>query len=348
VAVSTIYSRGLGMKVLVTGGAGYVGSHAVRELLAAEHDVVVYDNLSTGHPDLIPGVPLILGDIAEYDRLREGLEGVDAVMHFAASAYVGESMRNPRKYFCNNVESALRLLDAVLVSDVRVFVFSSTCATYGVPERLPVLESFRKEPINPYGATKLFFEQVLAAYEYSHGLKHVCLRYFNAAGADPSGEIGEYHDPETHLIPLALKAILGTGPELTVFGKDLPTADGTCIRDFIHVSDLGRAHVKALEYLTRGGRSISLNLGTGQGTSIGALITALKQVTGRQVPHQFAGERPGDPPALYADPSLAKDVLGWTPTFDLKAILETAWQWEVNGLCRLVRSSAPRLSALYR
>jgi UDP-glucose 4-epimerase len=192
------------MKVLVTGGAGYVGSHAVRELLAARHDVIAYDNLSTGHRELADGVPLIVADIADHGTLLKALRGVDAVMHFAGSAYVGESIENPRKYFHNNVESALKLTDTVLASDVRLFIFSSSCATYGVPPRLPIEESSPKNPINPYGATKLFLEQVLSAYRYAHGLQHVCLRYFNAAGAHPSGEIGEYHDPETHLIPLAV------------------------------------------------------------------------------------------------------------------------------------------------
>jgi UDP-arabinose 4-epimerase len=263
-------------------------------------------------------------------------------MHFAASAYVGESIQNPRKYFHNNVESALRLVDTVLASDVRLFVFSSSCAIYGVPQQLPIEESSPKNPINPYGATKLFFEQVLDAYLYSHGLRHVCLRYFNAAGAHPSGEIGEYHNPETHLIPLAFKATLGTAPGLKVFGKNLPTADGTCIRDFVHVSDLGRAHVKALEYLARGGDSIALNLGTGQGTSIGSLLAAIRAITGQEVPHEFAAGRRGDPAVLYADPSLARRVLGWTPEFDLECILRAAWEWETQGLPRVVPSVSRR------
>ena len=306
------------MKVLVTGGAGYVGSHAVRELLAVGHDVLVYDNLSTGHRELVDGVPLIVADVADRAPLLRALRGVDAVMHFAASAYVGESIENPRKYFHNNVQSALKLADTVLDSDARLFVFSSSCATYGVPQRLPIKESFPKNPISPYGVTKLFLEQVLSAYQYSHGLQHMCLRYFNAAGAHPSGEIGEYHDPETHLIPLALKAVLGTAPGLKVFGKDLPTPDGTCIRDYIHVSDLAKAHVKALEYLARGGESIALNLGTGTGTSIGSLLAAIKKITGQEVPHELVAGRRGDPPALYADPSLARRVLDWAPELDLE------------------------------
>ena len=208
---------------------------------------------------------------------------------------------------------------------------------YGVPQHLPIEESSPKEPINPYGATKLFFERkVLSAYRYAHGLRHVCLRYFNAAGAHPSGEIGEYHDPETHLIPLALKAVLGTAPALKVFGKDLPTPDGTCIRDFVHVSDLGKAHVKALEYLASGGEVIALNLGTGRGTSIGSLLAAVEKITGREVPHEFAASRRGDPPALYADPRLACRVLDWVPEFDLESTLRTAWEWETQGLPRLL------------
>ena len=330
------------MRVLVTGGAGYVGSHAVRELVAARHDVVVYDNLSTGHGEFVQGIPLIVGDIADYDLMLSALREVDAVMHFAASAYVGESIRNPRKYFRNNVESALRMVDAVLASNVRLFVFSSTCAVYGVPERFPIKEFFPKSPINPYGATKLFFEQVLSAYQYSHGLKSVCLRYFNAAGAHSTGEIGEYHFPETHLIPLAMKAILGTAPPLVIFGNDMPTDDGTCIRDYIHVSDLGRAHAKALDYLANGGGSLTLNLGTGKGTSIGFLIAALRALTGREVPHEFGSRRAGDPPELYADSTLAQAILNWVPEFDLESILETAWKWETYGLPRLLTSTSIR------
>jgi UDP-glucose-4-epimerase GalE len=316
------------MRILVTGGCGYVGSHAVRELASAGHEVVVYDNLSTGFARLCEGFDLVEGDIADTAKLSKHLQHMDAVMHFAASAYVGESVENPRKYFRNNVESALQLLDSVLASPVRTFVFSSTCATYGVPRQLPISEECPQQPINPYGASKLFFEHALSAYGVSHGLRYAALRYFNAAGADRSGSIGECHYPETHLIPLALKAILETASPLTIFGKNLDTPDGTCVRDFIHVSDLGSAHVKAVEYLANGGSSVCLNLGTGNGTSILQLLAAIKKVTGKDVPHRFAAARTGDPPVLYADPSKAREVLGWTAMFNLEDIVSTAWNWE--------------------
>jgi len=316
------------MRVLVTGGSGYVGSHAVRELTTAGHEVIIYDNLSTGSRILSAGFELIEGDIADSPKLSQCLHRVDAVMHFAASAYVGESVSHPRKYFRNNVESALLLLDAVLASPVRVFVFSSTCATYGIPRELPITENCPQEPVNPYGATKLFLEHALKAYAASDGLRFAALRYFNAAGAHASGQIGEIHDPETHLIPLALKAALGTRPPLTVFGKDLDTPDGTCVRDFIHVSDLGSAHVKALDYLANDRSPILLNLGTGKGTSILELLSTIKKVIGKDVPHRFAEARAGDPPILYADPSKARAVLGWSAQADLEEIISTAWQWE--------------------
>jgi UDP-arabinose 4-epimerase len=330
------------MKVLVTGGAGYVGSHTVRELLSAGHDVVVYDNLSTGHRELVEGVPLVVADIADHSTLLRALRDVDAVMHFAGSAYVGESIADPRKYFRNNVEYGLKFVDAVLASGVRRLVFSSSCAIYGVPSQLPIVESSAKSPINPYGATKLFLEQVLSAYQHSHGLQHVCLRYFNAGGAHANGDIGEYHEPETHLIPLAFKAIQAKRPALKVFGKDLPTPDGTCIRDFVHVTDLGRAHVKALEYLLRGGDSVALNLGTGKGTSIANLLATIEQVTGCAVPFELTAGRKGDPPVLYADSSRAQQLLGWTPEFDLAHILRSSWSWETEGLPRFLPSASRR------
>jgi UDP-glucose-4-epimerase GalE len=316
------------MRVLVTGGGGYVGCHAIRELADAGHDVIVYDNFCTGNRKLCDGFEIVEGDVADIDTLAPILGRVEAVMHFAAAAYVGESVMNPRKYFRHNVESALALMDAVLASKVRKVIFSSSCATYGVPNVLPITENLPMEPINPYGATKLFFEHVLSAYSVSHGLGYAALRYFNAAGAHSSGLVGEIHDPETHLIPLALKAVSRTAPPLKIFGNDLDTPDGTCVRDFVHVSDLGVAHVLALEYLADGGESISLNLGTGKGTSIKELIHAISRLTGLDVPHEFGPARVGDPPSLYADPSKAKEILGWAAKRDMDEILTSAWKWQ--------------------
>ena len=302
----------------------------MRELAAAGHRVLIYDNLSTGHRGFSDGYELIEGDIADETRLVAALSRVEAVMHFAASAYVGESVVNPRKYFRNNVEAALKLLDAVLASKVRIFIFSSTCAIYGVPRELPICESSPKDPINPYGATKLFFEHALAAYGVSHGLRSVSLRYFNAAGAHRDGTIGELHVPETHLIPLALQAAMGVAPPLKVFGKSFDTPDGTCVRDFIHVTDLAEAHVRALEYLAGGGKTISLNLGTGTGTSVAHLIAAIETISHQSVPHTYTDPRPGDPPVLYANPELARNVLGWTARHGLADILLSAWNWELK------------------
>lgn len=316
------------MRVLVTGGSGYVGSHAVRELAASGHEILIYDNLSTGDRRLSSGFELVEGDIADVARVSKCLARADAVMHFAASAYVGESVSDPRKYFRNNVESALKLLDAVLASGVRKFIFSSTCAVYGVPSALPIVEESPKDPINPYGATKLFLERALSAYSAAHGLRYVALRYFNAAGAHADGSIGEIHTPETHLIPLALKAVLGSVPPLKVFGRNFDTPDGTCIRDFIHVSDLGEAHALALKYLAGGGDSISLNLGTGRGVSVKKLLELIGQITGREVPHRYDAARAGDPPVLYADAARAKEVLGWEAKRGLEEILASAWRWE--------------------
>jgi UDP-glucose-4-epimerase GalE len=248
-------------------------------------------------------------------------------MHFAASAYVPESVATPRKYFRNNVESALALMDALLESDVRLFVFSSSCAVYGIPNSLPVCETAPKEPINPYGATKLFFEHVLEAYSHSDGLRYAALRYFNAAGAHPCGEIGEIHDPETHLIPLAIRATLGSTP-LTIYGRNLDTPDGTCIRDFVHVADLASAHLKALEYLAAGGGSTALNLGTGKGTSIAQVLAIVEEHSGLPVPRIFAQARTGDPPILLAQVDKAKKILGWEAKFDLNEIVAGALRWE--------------------
>ena len=333
------------MRILVTGGSGYVGSHAVRELARQGHEVIIYDNLSTGHIALSEGFELVVGDIADKEKLRRCLDGVDVVMHFAASSYVGESVENPRKYFSNNVEAALKLMDCLLESSVSKVVFSSTCAVYGTPSRLPIVEESVKEPINPYGDTKLFFERVLAAYAHSHDLRYVALRYFNAAGAEPDGTIGECHDPETHIIPRAIRAALGTAPPLRIFGGTLPTPDGTCVRDYIHVSDLARAHAHAANYLMNGGEPVALNLGTGRGTSLRQLLAEIETITGRIVPHTIGEPRPGDPPILYADPSKARNLFQWEARHGLGEIIRTAYTWEQKRSSVIDRASLEPVAA---
>src|SRR5580765_4401488 len=319
------------MKVLVIGGAGYIGSHAARILRRHGHDVIIYDNLSTGHEFLAKGFELVVGDIADQDKLGRELSRVEAVMHFAAHAYVGESTANPRKYFRNNVEGALTLLNATLDAGIKKFVFSSTCAVYGTPARVPITEDTPRQPINPYGVTKLFMENALEAYDHAYGLRFAALRYFNAAGADESGEIGERHSPETHLIPLALEAASGSGAELQVFGDDYPTPDGTCIRDYVHVNDLAEAHVQALRRLLDGGESVALNLGSGDGYSVKQILAEVERVTGQKVPHRVVARRPGDPPALVADASRAGAEVGWKAARGLDAIVGTAWKWHQAG-----------------
>jgi UDP-arabinose 4-epimerase len=315
------------MVVLVVGGAGYIGSHACRALKGAGHEVIVFDNLSTGYERLAAGFELIRGDMLDAAALGRVLPRVDAVMHFAAHAYVGESGTNPRKYFRNNVEGGLSLLNAALDAGVKKIIYSSSCAVYGVPLKVPIGEENPRQPVNPYGVTKLIFEQLLEAYDPAYGIRYASLRYFNAAGADESGEIGELHDPETHLIPLALKAAAGTGLELHVFGTDYPTPDGTCIRDYIHVNDLASAHVKSLERLGAGSESFAVNLGTGTGCSVQEVISAVEQATGKNVPRKMVGRRPGDPPELVADPRKAEKLLQWKATRGLREVVETAWNW---------------------
>jgi UDP-glucose-4-epimerase GalE len=313
--------------VLVVGGAGYIGSHAARALRRQGHEAVIYDNLSTGYAQLAAGFELIQGELADTAKLSMVLRRVNAVMHFAAHAYVGESVENPRKYFRNNIEAGLALLNTCLDCGVRKFIFSSTCAVYGVPLQIPISEDSARLPINPYGVSKLFFERALEAYDQAYGLRFASLRYFNAAGADEGGMIGEMHDPETHLIPLALEAAMGARPELEVFGADYPTPDGTCLRDYIHVNDLAEGHVAALQYLQSEERSIAVNLGTGRGISVKEILDAVERVTGCKVPNRIVPRRRGDPPALVADPSLAESLLHWKAERSLEQIVLTAWKW---------------------
>ena len=301
-----------GQTILVTGGAGFIGSHACKAIARAGGRPVAFDNLSTGHADAVKWGPLVRADVRDAAAVATALHshGATAIIHFAASAYVGESVTNPALYYDNNVGGMIGLLAGARAANVGRIVFSSSCATYGIPDRLPITEDTPQRPINPYGRTKLICEEMLRDHDAAYDLRFVALRYFNAAGADPEGELGERHDPETHLLPLALRAAVG-GRGLTVFGDDYPTADGTCIRDYIHVSDLAHAHVLALGYLTGGGASVALNLGTGRGQSIIEVAEAIRAMTGRPVPMTFADRRPGDPPELTADPSRAREVLGF-------------------------------------
>ena len=316
--------------VLVTGGAGYVGAHACKALAAAGYQPVVYDNLVHGHEQAVRWGPLERGELSDRLRLDEVFDRhrPDAVMHFAAFTAVGESVSDPGKYYRNNVAGSLALIEATAAHGVDRLVFSSTAATYGLPGRIPITEDAPNNPINPYGRSKLMIEQILFDFEAAHGLKSAIMRYFNAAGASPDGEIGECHDPETHLIPLALDAITGKGPELTVFGSDYPTPDGTCVRDYIHVSDLAEAHVAALDRLAGGGATRVYNLGTGSGVSVREILNAIEKVTGKAVPHCLGPRRPGDPPVLVSDPSRARAELGWDAGMsDIETIIATAWAW---------------------
>jgi UDP-glucose 4-epimerase len=314
------------LTVLVVGGAGYIGCHAAHALRRRGHEVIIYDNLVAGHPELAEGFELIVGDISDRAKLDQVLPRVNAVMHFAAHASVGESVVNPRKYFQNNVLDGLTLLHATLDAKITKFVFSSSCATYGMPAKVPITEDMPQVPVNPYGVTKLIFEQALKSYGPAYGLGYVSLRYFNAAGADENGLVGEIHKPETHLIPSAFEAIRGERPALDIFGNNYPTPDGTCVRDYIHVSDLAEAHVQGLEYLD-GGNSVALNLGSGNGHSIREVLATIQAVTGREVPSRNAPARPGDPPALVADPTRAQKILGWKAKRSLEQIVATAWKW---------------------
>jgi UDP-glucose 4-epimerase len=319
------------MNVLVVGGAGYIGSHCVRQLLAAGHQPVVLDNLVYGHraavAEEVPFYTVNLGNEKEVGKILRK-ESIELVMHFAACAYVGESVTDPMKYYFNNVAATLHLLRCMMGSGVKKFVFSSTCATYGVPEKMPLVETMPQAPINPYGQTKLDVENALKAFAAAYGLSFAAFRYFNAAGAAEDGSIGEHHHPETHLIPLAIDAATGARPPLQVFGNDYPTPDGTCLRDYVHVDDLSRAHIAVFDYLTAPGAALFYNLGTGTPTSVLAVIRAVEKVTGLTVPYNLAPRRAGDPPALYADSIKAQNELGWLIQYpDITSIVATAWKW---------------------
>ncbi len=320
-------------RVLVSGGAGYIGSFTARLLARSGMHLVVLDNLSTGFQTNARWGRFVTGDLADAPLLRRLLreEAIDAVIHFAACAYVGESMQAPREYFRNNVTGSLNLLDAMLDAGVRQIVFSSTCATYGLPERLPIDEAHSQCPMNPYGESKLFLERTLRWYGEAYGLNWVALRYFNVAGADPEGELGEQHEPETHLVPLVIQAALGRRSHLDVYGTDYPTADGTAVRDYIHPIDIADAHLAALRYLIGSGASIALNLGTGQGYSVRQIIEAVERVSGWSVPLIEAPRRSGDPPELVADPRAASEILGWRArSSGLDLIASTAWRWHAQ------------------
>ncbi len=319
------------MKVLVVGGAGYIGSHCVRQLIEAGHEPVIVDNLVYGHrAALAEGVPFYdveLGDQAVMKKILVD-EKIEVVMHFAAYAYVGESVNDPLKYYYNNFVATLNLLSAMLEVGVKKFVFSSTCATFGIPDRLPLVEEMPQAPINPYGQTKLDVENALKSIAHAHGLSFAAFRYFNAAGASEDGSIGEDHNPETHLIPLVFDAATGKRSHVEIFGTDYPTPDGTCLRDYVHVDDLSRAHIAVFDQLNEEGIGLFYNLGTGTPTSVREVISAVEKVTGLKVPIVESARRAGDPPALYADATKAKTQLNWTPKYQtIEPIVESAWKW---------------------
>lgn len=318
--------------ILVVGGAGYIGSHVVRLLVEQNAQVIVFDNLSAGHEQAVPrNIPLFEGDLldkASLSRVFQEYPAIDTVMHFGASISVGESVRNPSLYYRNNVTGTLSLLDAMVEAGVSKLVFSSTAATYGEPQQVPIPESHPKHPTSPYGHSKLVVEQILQAYEVAYGLRSVIFRYFNASGAHPSAQIGEDHRPEEHLIPVAIKAAQGLRPSLKLFGTDYPTPDGTCVRDYIHVCDLAEAHWKGVQWLADGKPSETFNLGNGEGYSVRQVVELVSEVTGMQVPFETADRRAGDPAVLVASSAKAKELLGWEPQRpQLKTIIEDAWRW---------------------
>lgn len=324
------------MSILICGGAGYIGSNINKLLTQKGYDTIVFDNLVYGHREFVKWGRFIQGDLSDTAAIDKVFEEhkIDAVFHFAAYAYVGESVKEPAKYYHNNVTCTLNLLEAMRKHGCDKIIFSSTCATYGIPETVPITEDMPQNPINPYGATKLMVERIFKDYAAAYGLKFAVLRYFNAAGADPDGEIGEWHNPETHLIPLVLDAASGARESIKVFGTDYPTPDGTCIRDYIHVYDLATAHLLALEHLNRGGKSDFFNLGNTKGTSVLEVIDAVKQVTGKEFRVDYDPRRPGDPPMLVGSSEKAVSVLGWEPKYaDIESIVTHAWNWyqKLNG-----------------
>ena len=322
-----------GETVLVVGGAGYIGSHTCLDLANKGYTPVVFDNFSNGHREFVKWGPAEEGDIRDRARLDEVLakHKPAAILHFAALIEVGESVKDPVSFYENNVIGTLTLLSAAQAAGINAFVFSSTCATYGLPQSVPLDETHRQVPINPYGRTKYIVEQALADYDQYKSLRSVVLRYFNAAGADFEGRIGEWHQPETHAIPLAIDAALGRRQGFKVFGSDYETRDGTCVRDYIHVLDLADAHVRAVEYLLKGGESVALNLGTGTGTTVRELLGAIEEVSNRPFPVEYIGRREGDSHTLVANNDKARDVLGWVPQYDLSEIIRSAWAWHAKS-----------------
>lgn len=321
------------MKILVVGGAGYIGSHMVKQLSLANHDVITLDNLSCGYKDAVKHGELVIGDLGNKETLNKlfNAQKFDAVIHFAAFIEVGESVINPAKYYHNNVANTQVLLDAMVKHDVKHFIFSSTAAIFGEPDYTPIDELHPQKPINPYGRTKLMVEQILEDYDIAYGLKSTCLRYFNAAGADPEGELGERHNPESHLVPLILQAASGRREDIKIFGQDYATDDGTCVRDYVHINDLCEAHSLALARMQKTEQSARYNLGNGKGFSVQQVIDCAKKVSGKDFKVVISERRAGDPAVLVADSALAKKELSWQPKFDqLETIIETAWNWEVS------------------
>lgn len=321
--------------ILIVGGAGYIGSHVNKLLSSLGYKTIVFDNLSCGYKDFVKWGEFILGDLSDKEQLKLCFRkySILATMHFSASAYVEESVRNPAKYYINNVSNTLNLLETMREFGVKYFIFSSTCATYGIPLEIPITEEHPQNPINPYGRSKLMIEQILKDYEHAYGIKHINLRYFNAAGADPDLEIGEWHEPETHLIPIVLEVAFGKREYVSIYGTDYDTPDGTCIRDYVHVCDLASAHILALEFLMKENKSESFNLGTGSGFSVREVIEVARRVTKREIKVVEVNRRPGDPPVLIASSQKAIDILKWKPKFsELEFIIETAWKWYLKRL----------------